>query len=92
MFNKSHDSLKLRVDLENLDSYIPVYQLLSLFSGRVYRLFRIKCVKLPGSTLGITVSKKPCTNRRRTINRYNAISILTYVHGSNLKFYIVICK
>jgi len=91
MFKSCHDSLKLRVDLENLGSYIPLYPLLSLFYGRVYRVFRIKCVKLQGPTLWITASKKPCTNRRRNINRYIAISILTYVHGSNQKYFIVIC-
>jgi len=51
MFKNCHDSLKLRVDLENLGSYIPLYQLLLLFSDSVYRLFCIKCVKLQGPTL-----------------------------------------
>jgi hypothetical protein len=58
MFSNCHDSLKVRVDLENLGSYIPLYQLLSLFSDRVYRLFRIKCAKLQGPTLWISCSKK----------------------------------
>jgi len=80
MFNNCVDSLKVRVDLENLGSYTPLYQLLSLFSGRGYRLFRIKCVKLQQHTLWTTVSKKRCTKRRRTIKRYFARSILIYVH------------
>jgi len=80
MFNNCVDSLKVRVDLENLGSYTPLYQLLSLFSGCEYRLFRIKCVKLQQHTLWTPVSKKRFTNRRRTIRRYFARSILIYVH------------